>query len=199
MQDTNTSKAEISALIQRWAFCRDTGRWEELAATFAPHGVIQVSWFNGRHADFVEASRARHGRSFNQHQMLTTLAEVQGSRAWAESMVQMIGYGRMDGVEVRWQCHFRMIDLLARDADRWTIHSRTAVYDLDHLTADSSTDLVLDQEVLRAIPRAYRYLGYRLRLAGLAVPDDLPTAHSEAEASLRQSAREWLLAKGPPD
>jgi hypothetical protein len=190
--DDFQSKAQISELVHRWAFCRDNARWNELASTFAEDGVIAVSWFNGQHSDFVEASRARHGRSFNQHLMLGTLSEVRGDRAWAESTVQMIGHGSMQATPVRWQCHFRMIDLCIRHKARWLICRRTAVYDMDHLVSDSAAALVLDEELLNRLPRAYRYLGYRLRVSGLDVLDDVPTAGSAAEASLRDSGQQWL-------
>lgn len=186
------SKALIAELVRRWAFSRDNAKWIELASTFTEDGSISVSWFSGKHRDFVDTSRARHGRSFNQHLMLGTLAEVRGDRAWAESSVQMIGYGLMHGIPVRWQCHFRMIDLCTRRGLQWLIERRTAVYDMDHLAADSAADLVLDEDLLNRTPRAYRYLAYRLRAAGLSVPDDLPTAGSAAETTLRDAARKWI-------
>ncbi|KAF1066267.1 nuclear transport factor 2 family protein [Variovorax sp.] len=186
-------QAAIAELIQRWAFCRDNARWAALTDCFTPAGDIAVSWFRGRHVDFVEASRRLQGRSFNRHRMLGTLCEVEGERAWAESAVMMIGFGSLDGTPVRWECHFRFIDLLAQEEGAWRLARRTAVYDMDSLVADAEgATLALDAKRLSRLPRPYRYLGYRLLQAGHEVPLDLPTADSEAERELREQARAWL-------
>ena len=193
--DSKNHQLAIAELIQRWAFNRDNGRWSELNETFSPSGEIAVSWFRGLHTAFVQSSQRLQGRSFNRHRMLGTLSEVRGTRAWAESSVMMIGFGTLDSSPVRWECHFRFIDLLEHAADSWKISRRTAVYDMDCLYADTEdVELQLDQEQLSRIPRPYRYLGYRLLKAGHFVPLDLPTADSQAELELRLQAQAWLIS-----
>jgi hypothetical protein len=187
------AKAAIAELIRRWAFSRDNGRWIELSLTFAADGHIAVTWFNGSHADFVEASRKRHGSSFNRHVMLGSLTHVRGNRAWSESQVMMVGHGRMDGTPVRWNSHFRFIDLLGHDGRSWAIHRRTAVYDTDTMDVDEpGYHLDYDAAQLARFPRAYRHLGYRLSRGGLTVPLDLPTGGSAIEERLRSDALDWI-------
>jgi len=195
MDSINIDPSEISQLMQRWAYSRDNGRWDDLAATFSPEGEIAVTWFRGAHSDFVQASKARHGRSFNRHVMLGTVCEVRGKRAWAETGVMMIGHGALDGVPVRWTCHFRFIDLLEHDGTRLAVHRRTAVYDMDTLDSDSeAASIPFDEEDLRRFPRGYRFLGYRLVKLGLEVPADLPTAGSVREKQLRSEAEAWIAS-----
>lgn len=187
------TKAEIAELIQRWAYGRDNAQWQALSDTFTDDGTIAVTWFTGSHADFVRASQARHGRSFNRHIMVATQAEVHEQRGWAESHVMMIGHGRMDDVAIRWTCHFRFIDLLVHDAAKWRLRQRHAVYDMDSLAPDvEGTSIPFKPDELSRFPRGYRYLGYRLSQQGLAVPLDLPTAGSDAEQRLRTQAQAWL-------
>ena len=195
MQTTNqwAAKAEITELIQRWAYSRDNGKWQELGETFVEDGTIAVTWFTGKHADFVRASQARHGKSFNRHIMLGTLAHIGEQRAWAESHVMMIGHAEMHQVAVRWTCYFRFIDLLAHDGGRWRVRQRNAVYDMDCLEPDTEgATIPFKADELARFPRGYRYLGYRLSQQGLNVPLDLPTAGSEAEERLREQAEDWV-------
>lgn len=188
-----SQKAEISELVARWAASRDQGRWDDLAGTFTAQGEIRVSWFSGQHAEFVHASRKRHGANFNRHVMLGTLAEVQGKRAWAESAVMMLGAGTFAGVPVHWTSHFRFIDRLVRNDAGWRLQHRTAVYDVDAITPDiSGTTIPFDMALLERFPRHYRFLACRLAAAGLDIPSDLPTFGSEAEAEVRVAARDWI-------
>lgn len=186
-------KAAIAELMQRWAFSRDNGRWDALSETFTDDGQIAVTWFDGGHSDFVEASRRRHGSSFNRHVMLGTLCEVEGDRAWAESQVMMVGHGVMDGTPVRWTSHFRFVDSLVKAGGNWAIRRRVAVYDTDALEADApDARIAYDAAQLARFPRAYRYLGYRLSRNGLVVPPDLPTGGSAIEERVRAAAADWI-------
>jgi len=192
-QDMHSDKSQIAELMLRWASSRDQGHWQDLGGTFTSDGEITVSWFRGRHDDFVQASRERHGRTFMRHTILSTLVHARYTRAWAESSVMLTGFGNFFDVPAHWTSYFRFVDRVVRDDSGWRIQRRDAVYDVDMIAPDMpGQSLPLDGERLLQFPRSYRFLGYRLSSQGLHVPTDLPTGGSTREAELRAAAQAWM-------
>jgi hypothetical protein len=193
MRDRST----IRDLVEAWGFRRDAGEWEALADTFHPEGDISVSWFSGAFADFVAASRARAGRSFSKHVMGGSRVVLRGDRALSETDVFLFGRSGIDGVEVAGTTLMRFLDRVERRAGAWRLLSRVAVYDHDTLApAVPGTQLSVPAEEIAGLPPGYRFLAWRLRRAGLSVPEDLPTRGSEAEDRRRAADAAWLLGEG---
>ena len=190
-------RAAIRDLVEAWGFRRDAGEWEALADTFHPEGDIAVSWFAGAFADFVAASRARAGRSFSKHVMGGSRVTLHGDRALSETDVCLVGRGSIDGVEVSGTTLMRFLDRVERRAGAWRLLSRLAVYDHDSLApALPGTDFVIPATELAGLPPGYRFLAWRLRRAGLPVPDELPTRGSAAESRRRAADAAWLAGGG---
>ncbi|WP_376094415.1 nuclear transport factor 2 family protein [Roseomonas sp. CCTCC AB2023176] len=187
----------VRRLIEAWGFRRDAGEWEALADTFHPEGSIAVSWYGpGPFAGFVAACRANRGKTFSKHAMCGSRVTFRGPRAVAETDVLLFMRGAVQGVEVVGQTNMRFLDRIERRGDgAWRILDRTAIYDHDMMApAISGTALPVAPDALTGLPPGYRFLAWRLRLAGRTVPDDLPTPGSKAEATLRREAAAWLAA-----
>lgn len=169
--------AAIRRLIEAWGFRRDGAEWDALLETFHQDGTIAVSWYAGSFDGFVTACRANRGKSFSKHVMC-------GSRV------------TVNGVEFTGQTNMRFLDRISRhDDEPWRILQRVAIYDHDTMApAIPGTPSSVEAEGLLGLPPGYRFLAWRLRAAGRAVPDDLPGPGSEAEATLRREADAWLAA-----
>jgi hypothetical protein len=190
-----SARLAILDLIQRWGFCRDQGRWQELADTFHGEGTIAVSWFQGRHSDFIAASRARYGGAFTKHFMAGSTIELGAGRATSETNVILAWRAGLDGVDAVGQAYFRFLDCIEECQGTWRILQRNAIYDSDWATpANPGEPLRLDEGVLASCPAGCRYLAYRLKRGGHPVPADLPAAGSAAERALRGEAARWLAA-----
>src|SRR3989344_3654876 len=87
-----TAKAEIAELVNNWGFYRDQERWEELSSVFHPGGTISISWYDGPHEGFVEASKmiASRGGAVLKHQFGVPSIQVAGTRAASEVNVAIM-------------------------------------------------------------------------------------------------------------
>jgi len=186
------NRQEIADVILAWAYSRDQGRWDEMADTFTADGRIAVTWFTGSHTEFIEASRARFGQNFSKHLMCGTHVQLFGERAFAETSIMIISRARVHDIDAVGTSHARFLDILKIEQGRWKIHRRSAVYDADHLMAEMPGDVIpFERDRLEQFPRAYRFLAYRLALAGLPIGLDLPVAASPAGQGLRQACLDW--------
>lgn len=193
--EETSARLAIIDLIQRWGFCRDQGRWQELAHTFHTEGTIAVSWFQGKFYDFVAASRARFGGAFTKHLMTGSTIELRAGRATGETNVILIWRANLDGVDAIGQAYFRFLDCIEASQGTWRILQRNAIYDFDCVApADPGEQLRLDEDLLASCPTACRYLAYRLKRGGQSVASDLPAGGSVAEQALRSEAARWLAA-----
>lgn len=198
------STTEIAQLIQTWGLCRDQGRWDDLKATFTCEGTIFVTWFRGRFADFVEASKRMHVPTSPRvkHLIGLPIIKVQGDRAVAETSIQILGRFAAAGTDVDYTSYARFLDRLVRTQDGWRISDRTAIYEKDRLDAvvpSSGFNDFMSQTDFSAVPEPYRYLGYRLLAAGRPLQDGILCDGSpQAEAEI-SSAELWLSKGGSPD
>jgi hypothetical protein len=55
MQTNLQDRMDIADLMTGWIH-RDLARWDDLRTLFHPDGEIEVTWFEGKASDFVDAS-----------------------------------------------------------------------------------------------------------------------------------------------
>lgn len=191
----------VTQLVQAWGLYRDQGLWPELASTFTADGAIAVSWFEGSHADFIEACRATHKPRSprTKHLIGTPVVRIDGDRAIAETSIQILGRATIAGIAVDNTSHARFIDRIVRDGSDWRIAERRAIYEkdrLDPVIPSAAFDRLMSETDFSALPEPYRYLGFRLMEAGRTLrPDILIDGSPEADAALA-AAKAWLAAVG---
>ncbi|OAN76944.1 hypothetical protein A8B82_14615 [Sulfitobacter sp. EhC04] len=191
------SSIEIAQLIQKWGLCRDQGRWDDLKATFTPDGTIFVTWFRGRFADFVEASKKMYVPTSPRvkHLIGLPVIKVQSDRAVAETNVQILGRFAAAGTDVDYTSYARFLDRLVRTQDGWRIMERTAIYEkdrLDPVVPSSAFDAFMTETDFSTVPEPYRYLGYRLISAGRPLQDGILCDGSPQARAAISSADIWL-------
>jgi hypothetical protein len=71
---------------------RDLGEWDNLRKVFTPDGTIEVTWFEGKFTDFVDASM-KMGKSDlkTKHFIASPVVTLNGDKAIAETNAIIIG------------------------------------------------------------------------------------------------------------
>ncbi|MGW7069436.1 nuclear transport factor 2 family protein [Streptomyces sp. NPDC054855] len=131
---TYQDQQDIADLMTGWIH-RDLGEWDRLKGLFHPDGRIEITWFEGRAYEFVDAS-ARMGESAFRTKHLITAPVVtfspDGTRAVSETNAVIIG----ENVDLRLGCNGqnRFIDRLEKRDGVWRISDRKSVYDFGSFT-----------------------------------------------------------------
>ncbi len=188
-------RAAIADVIQRERAARDAADWEEMAAFHHPDSWVDVAWFKGSGADFVEATR-RNWRTdaINFHEMGTAAVTVNKDRAVAETACTLHGFYKLDGIDVTSTGFVRLLWRALRLDGRWLIAGLRSLYVRDLLQPCAPTDgLNLDEPQLAGYRLSYRYLTHTLKVLGRQPKDDLPGIdRPESVAALEEAERCWL-------
>ena len=139
----------ISALMQSWALARDTGDWGKLRATAHPGAAMTTTWFDGSFDAFVESCEAswRKG-SRSQHFLGGTVAEIEGTRAIAQTRMSINVRALLDGVEVDAVCTGRFFDRVEKLV-RQLFDPRPEI--LNDLAREGRPDERAQADVVRAV------------------------------------------------
>ena len=191
----------IVQLVQAWGLRRDQGLWTDLAETFTEDGTISVTWFAGRHTDFIERCRATHKplSPRSKHLIGIPVVHVEAERALAETSIQILGRASLAGIAVDNTSYARFVDRLVRTGQGWRIARRTAVYEkdrLDPVVPSPDFDRFMQETDFSALPEAYRYLGYRLLQGGRQLRPDIIVDGSPEADRLLAEAGAWLRGGG---
>ena len=173
---------------------RDAGDWDRFATVWHEDGRMNATWFQASAADFIAGCR----RGFEAgviglHSLGGTSIRLNGERAVAQSKMQIVQRGELDGVTVDVTCIGRFVDALEKRQGRWGMVLRQPVYELDHMTpVDPGTVPVLDRELLEAFPVGYRNLAYLQTKGGHTVKKDMPGTRGPEAAALFSRLERWL-------
>jgi hypothetical protein len=184
----------IREVVENWALWRDAGDWERFRTVWHADGWMTATWFQGPARDFIAVSREGFERGVNiLHFLGGFTADIAGDRAIAQTKMQILQRGAIDGVEVDVQCTGRFYDFFARDGDSWLIVRRQPIYEKDRLDpVDPGARLELDPELLGRFPVGYRHLAYLQTRLGFDVRAGLPGLKGEAVGTLYAQGRDWL-------
>ncbi|UQZ90650.1 nuclear transport factor 2 family protein [Deltaproteobacteria bacterium Smac51] len=189
MPDYLTDQLAIADLMTKWMY-RDNGQWDELMTLFHPAGTIEVTWFEGPFADFVEGSK-RMGRSDlkTKHFVGSPVTTFNGNKAVAETNAAIIA----DNPRLNLGCvvHNRFFDLLEKYQGEWKIFKRQSVYDTGYFTF-SGLPGEIEGAVAEKYPREYAPLAYVLEKGGFPVKRLFATKGSGLEKEMREKAEVWL-------
>ena len=193
-------RSAIRDLLENWVVWRDSGDWDRLAKLWHDGGQMVTTWSTSSHEDFIAASRKvfqEHG-AVALHLLGGSSIDIDGIRAVAQSKMQIIMRGALNGVGVISTCTGRFIDAMEKRDGRWGIVLRQPVYELDRLdVVDHSATLDVDPELLASFPAGYRHLGYLQTKMGLKVNPNLPTTTGAEMDALRGRMKKWLAGKPP--
>jgi len=189
-----TDQGEIRQLIDNWVIWRDAGDWERFATLWLPEGRMITTWSQVSAADFIARSRHSFDQGMNvAHSLGGTSIDVTGSRAIAQSKMQIIQRASVHGVQVDVICNGRFWDALELRHGRWGLLLRQPIYEMDRMIPVSpASTLVLESELLASFPIGYRHLAYLQSHVGLTVNKNLPGTRGPQIEALQARGRRWL-------
>lgn len=190
-------RLDLIALIQAWGIYRDQGLWERLAGTFHTDGTIKVSWFEGSFKDFVTACKQGYKPVGPRGKHLIGVPHVQinGNRAVAETSIQILGRVTVGGVPADNISYARFLDRIEKRDGVWRIADRVAIYEkdrIDPVIPSPAFDAFMTTTDFSAIPEPYRYLGYRLQMAGRTLCQGILCDGAPDTVAVQATAQAWL-------
>ena len=190
-----SDREDIAELVNKWML-RDLGRWDELLEIFHPDGSIEVSWFEGRFSDFIEASK-RMGKSNlrSKHLIGTPVIRGRGDRAISEVNAVIVLSNSV--IPLGCDAHSRLFDLAERRDGVWKLLKRYCIYDMAHFTFPAGmVDIDMSES---SYPREYAAMAFLLDRSGFPLKRIMPTRGSDIEAKIRAAADQWLEASSRRD
>ena len=195
----SSSSEEVTQLVLRERQSRDRGWWDRMAECFAEESVVDMSWFKGSGAGFVDASRRMAGGGWgghSVHQLSPPAVRVQGKRALAELPLVIEFRVTVDGVEADLASFARSQYRAERAGGMWRIVRITSIYERDTLTpALPGARLEINPRELEGHRPSYRLLAWYLARRDVHVPPNL-LGDDQPEPVARQYEAEaaWLAA-----
>lgn len=182
-------RLQIADLVNGW-MNRDLGQWEALLQMFHPGGTIEVTWFEGLFADFVQAS-TRMGASDlrTKHLIAAPAVKFNGCRAIVETNAVILAENTRLGLGCN--VHNRFYDRAERRDGVWKLVRRQSIYDMGAFSFPVGV-VDIDRSVVERYPREYAALAYLLEKSGFAVKRVFATRGSELERQMKTEAEAWL-------
>jgi hypothetical protein len=186
----------IRELIDNWAMFRDIGRWDDFRACWHPDGVMMATWFQGGVEEFITVSQQGFARGARtSHFQGGTSVDLKGSRAIAQTKMQIAQRGPIEGIECDVVCSGRFYDFLEKRDGRWGLVLRQPIYERDRINpVDPAATVRLDQALLARFPEGYRHLAYLQTKNGQMVKTDMPGLVGAELEALYQRGEAWLKA-----
>lgn len=195
-QDT----VSIQQLVCREREARDRCWWAEMRSTFAPEGVVSLSWYQGDAKGFVDGSiRMAQGGSSSTHKLGPVVVRVIGMRALATVSATIEARTSIEGVEADLLSDTRLLYRAAQDSNgQWKLVSLTCIYEKDRIvTAVPGEKITIAAEDLAKYRSTYRCLSFVLESRGFPVNQELVgDDRPEGVTKLYDEAFEWLRDAG---
>ncbi len=193
----------IAEIILRERTARDSALWEEMSSYYHPESEVEVSWFRGSGAEFVQRTKTQYDATrtrsdeadrINFHEMGAAVVTVRNDRAVAETACTLHSFFPLDGIACKNTGFVRLMWRAQRLNGNWLIAGLRCMYIRDLITPCNPSQVPhIEQAELDRYRPSYRFTSYHLSRLGLNPKDDLPgTDRPETIVSLRQEARAWL-------
>lgn len=166
-----------------------------MKACWDPDGIVDVSWFHGNSATFIEASmRSASKPILNFHQMSPSIVTVKQDRAIADSGCAVHLMAKIDDVDISVVSYMRLLSRAQRHNDGWLLTGLRAFYLRDILLPVNPMRIPqIDEVELNKFRPSYRFLSYCLAQAGEVPRTDLPGVdRPETVAALRAGEQQWF-------
>ena len=189
----------VARVRRNWAFARDHGEWETMRACFHPDATVNVSWYSGPAATFLDRTVAmstdRRPDERSKHWFGNSRVRLKRDRALLETDAMVLVRDRFDGHLFDFTWYIRMYDRVERRQGEWRILRMTAIYDKDRA----------DPVVPGAVPASFfagakldgpesaiAMMRFRSEKMGRTVPPDIVIGNTPGEKKLRAEAEAWL-------
>jgi hypothetical protein len=130
------------------------------------------------------------------HSLGGSSIDVCGTRAVAQTRMQIVQRASVHGTLVDVTCQGRFVDALECRAEVWGLVLRQPVYELDRMTCvDPTAEVHLDADLLASFPEGYRHLAYAQTQLGFDVRKDLPGRRGPEIVTLMSRMAGWLAGE----
>jgi hypothetical protein len=190
MQTILEDRLNIADLMTGWIH-RDLAEWDQLRTLFHSDGVIEVTWFEGKFNEFVDASM-RMGASDlrTKHFIASPVITFNGNKAIVETNAIIVGENVRLGIGCN--THNRFYDQVEKRDGIWRIVNRQSVYDMGSFTFPGNI-VSLDLDLIKRFPREYAALAYLLEQSGFPVQRVFATKGSDLERAMKAEGHAWLM------
>ena len=188
-------RVAIFDVIMRERLARETHNFADEEACFYPDAVVEVSWFKGSAAKFVESAKtSTDTETVHFDSMSPGVVWLKNDRAIADTACAVHTFSRLDDIEVSTTSYTRLLWRVQRSKGRWLIRGLRGIYIRDTLIPrDPNKVPRLNEERLSTFRSSYRYLSYILTANGSPAHNDLPGVdRPETVTALRAAERTWL-------
>ncbi len=175
---------------------RDAGRWAEMAACYHPDAEVDISWFRGSAAEFVQASRAMaQSGNLSFHQIGQSVVQLHRDRATLDTDCTIHIFTELEGCDVAITSFGRLRVRMVKQAGAWLIASLRGIYLRDTLhPLDPSRMPGLDRDLLASLRPSYRHLAYVTEKLGRPASPTLPGIdRPDLVQPLIDAERAWLM------
>jgi SnoaL-like domain len=197
MNDELLDRLVIRELIENWVIWRDARLWDRFRTVWHDDGRMMATWFQGSAEEFIAASKAAFEQGMRAlHFLGGSNIDLAGRRAVAQTKVQIMTRGAVDGIVCDTVCTGRFYDFLEKREGRWGLVLRQPIYEKDRLDpVDPTAKLTLDQQLLNRFPEGYRHLAYIQTKNGQTVKPDMPGLMGPELEALYARGAAWLKSK----
>ena len=188
-------RIDVADLILRERLARDNRDWEAMASYWLDDSLVDVSWFRGSGARFVELTKGNvREASYNFHVMSPPVVDVAGDRAISETPCTLRDFSNIAGADASYEGFVRLFWRARRSNGRWLLAGLRALYLIDLFHGrDPARPPAFDPQMLQSYRSPYRFLMCNLTNLGVPVRDDLPGIDQpDVVAAMRAAETAWL-------
>lgn len=184
----------IREVVENWALWRDAGDWERFRTVWHDDGRMMATWFQGTADEFIAVSRDGFEKGVSiLHFLGGCSVDLAGSRAIAQTKMQIMQRAPVHGVMCDVVCTGRFYDFMEKRGGKWGVVLRQPIYEKDRLDPlDPAARLDLKKEQLERFPVGYRHLAYLQTELGFKVKPDMPGLKGSEVQALYARGKAWL-------
>ena len=189
----------VSQVLLRERLARELHDYNGEEACFYPDADVEVSWFKGTAAEFVEAGRKTRAAGDNDDSAYfdslgPASVSVHKDRAISDSACAIHTFLPLDGVQASMTSFTHLLCRVRKSQAEWRIAGLRAIYIRDRLEPCNPAQIPkIDLAKLARYRASHRHLSYALQANGRPLRDDLPGVDQpELVAALRAADRLWL-------
>jgi hypothetical protein len=195
----------VSQVLLRERLARETHNYNEEEACFYPDAAVEVSWFKGTAAEFVNSGRMSGASGYSDKSvyfdsMGPASISVHEDRAIADSACAIHTFLPLEGVEASMTSYTRLLCRAQKADGEWRIAGLRAIYIRDQLESCNPAEIPkIDLDKLKLYRPSYRHLSYVLQANGRPMRSDLPGVDQpDVVIALRAAERGWLYRGAAP-